>query len=158
MQDKPSPAQVAIAPVLPGKPSGFRSLVGYRTAVWRENYAEIELDLGPEHGNSIGVAHGGVAMTLLDAAMGHATCWCSVEGNVRGCVTISLTTTFLSPGRGGRITAVARLIGIENRIGTCVGEVFDESGGLIAAGQGSFRYFPGSERVEGVPRRPRDEA
>lgn len=157
MQDKPSPAQAGTVPAQSsaGKPSGFRSLVGYRTAVWRENYAEIELDLGLQHTNSLGVAHGGIALTLLDAAMGHATCWCSIEGNQRSCVTISLTTTFLAPGRGGRVKAVARLIGIENRIATCVGEVFDEEGKMIAAGQGSFRYFAGSERVEGVPRRGR---
>jgi len=135
-----------------GKPSGFRTLVGYRAVVWRESYAEVVLDLGAQHLNSLGIMHGGVPMTILDAAMGHAATWCSVPGNVRRCVTVSLTTSFVTPARNGVIRAIGRLIAIDNRIGTCLGEVVDDGGRLIAAGQASFRYFSGCERVEGVAR------
>jgi len=139
-------------PAVKGKPSGFRSLVGYDTLVWRDGHAEMELLLGPEHGNSNGHVHGGVYMTIMDAAMGHAATWCSVAGNRRMVVTVSLTTSFLAPAQGARIRAVARLVTIESRIGHCRGEIFDENGALLVVGQGSFRYFPGSERTEGVLR------
>lgn len=141
----------SIAPVK-GKPSGFRAHVGYQTLVWRDGYAEMELVLGAEHTNSIGLVHGGVYMTLMDAAMGHATTWCSVQGNRRMCVTISLTTSFLAPATGPRIRAIAHLEGVENRIGLCRGEIIDDNGTVLVVGQGSFRYFSGSERTEGVPR------
>jgi uncharacterized protein (TIGR00369 family) len=133
-----------------GKPSGFRSLVGYGAIVWAQDYAEIELPLGPQHTNSLGIVHGGVSMTILDAAMGHATTWCAVKGNVRACVTISLTTTFIAPAQGKSIRAIARLVSIHDRVATCRGEVIDESGRLCASGQGSFRYLAGSEHVNGV--------
>jgi uncharacterized protein (TIGR00369 family) len=133
--------------------SGFRTLVGYRTIAWTDGYAEIELVTGPEHLNSLGFVHGGVYATLLDAALGHAATWVSVQGNVRRSVTLSLTTTYLAPARSGRLVATARLRAIERRVGTLDGEVSDASGKLVAIGQASFRYERGSERTQGVPRR-----
>lgn len=139
-------------PAVKGKPSGFRSHVGYEIVEWRDGHAEIGLDLGPEHGNSNGLLHGGVYMTIMDAAMGHATTWCPVKENRRVVVTVTLTTSFLAPAQGRRIRAIARLIKIEDRIGHCRGEIVDENGTLLVVAQGSFRYFPGSERLEGMPR------
>ncbi len=140
------------AVTMSGKASGFRSLVGYRTVAWARDYGEIELQLEPRHGNSIGITHGGVYMTIMDAAMGHAATWCAVEGNVRICVTVSLTTSFIAPAKGNVIRAVGRLHDIHNRIGTVTADVLDENGTLLATGQGAFRYSPGSETYEGVPR------
>jgi uncharacterized protein (TIGR00369 family) len=139
-------------PTPTGKPSGFRTLVGYRALVWRENYAEIELALGAHHLNSLGIVHGAVYVAMLDAAFGHAATWCSVPGHVRSCVTLSLTTSFLAPATTSMIKAIGRLDGVEQRIATASGEVVDETGQMLAVGQGTFRYFRGSERVEGVPR------
>ena len=150
MHDKSAPA---VKPDLPvGKPSGFRLLVGYRAVVWREGYAEIELALTPDHMNSVGILHGGVYMTILDAAMGHATTWCSVPGHRRHCVTISLNTSFIAATQAGLVRASAQLLSIENRVGLCRGEIRDDAGKLLVVGQGSFRYARGSERLEGVPR------
>ena len=154
MPDKPDRAQ---NPTPTGKPSGFRTLVGYRAIVWRENYAEMELELGPQHMNSLGITHGGVYEAMLDAACGHAVTWCGVPGHVRRCVTLSLTTTFLAPATTGVIKAIGRLEGMAQRIATASGEVVDERGQILALGQGSFRYFRGSERIEGVPRTHKSE-
>ena len=104
-----------------GKPSGFRSLVGYHTTVWERDYAELELVLDQQHMNSLGILHGGVYMAMLDAVMGHAATWCAVEGNVRLCVTLSLTTSFLASATSGRIRAIGRMEGIHDRIGTVSG-------------------------------------
>ncbi len=159
MHDKPPaeptrhPPHVSeMSPPKVGKPSGFRSLVGYHALEWRQDYAEIELELGPQHTNSLGIVHGGVLMTILDAAMGHATTWTSVKGNVRACVTLSLTTSFLESPRTGRIKAIARLVSNENRVAVAEGEIRSAEGHLMCIAQGSFRYFPGSEKPEGVPK------
>lgn len=132
--------------------SGFRTLMGYTTRVWAENYGEVELVLGPQHMNSINIVHGGVYATLLDAAFGHAVSYCSVPGNARYSTTVSLTTTFLKSAKAGRLVACARVQGIAGRLATCTGEVRDEEGNLLASAQGSFLYFPGSEKPEGLPR------
>jgi uncharacterized protein (TIGR00369 family) len=138
------------------KRSGFRTLVGYTTKVWREGHGEVELIVGPQHLNSIGVVHGGIYAALLDVAMGHAVSFCVVPGNARFSTTVSLSTTFLKGVRDGVLSAIGHIEGVEGRVATCTGEVRSAEGVLVAAGQGSFLYFPGSERPEGVPRKPKD--
>ena len=137
------------------KRSGFRTLIDYRIKAWREGCGEVELPLGPQHLNSIGVVHGGVYASLLDVALGRAVSYCTVPGNVRYSTTVSLTTTFLASTSAGTLTAVGRVDGIEGRLVTASGEVRDAGSVLLAVGQGSFLYFPGSERPEGVPKRAR---
>ena len=135
------------------KRSGFRTLVGYRTQAWREGYGELQLVLGPQHMNSMGLVHGGVYCTLLDVAMGHAVAYCTVPGNFRFSSTVALSTNFLRAAQGGVLTATGRLLDITGRCASATGEVRDASGTLCATGQGSFLYLPGSERPEGVARR-----
>ena len=93
------------------KRSGFRMLIGYRTKVWREGYGEVELPLGAQHLNSLGVVHGGVFAALLDVALGHAVSFSPVPGNTRYSTTVSLTTNFLKGATGGTLTASGRLRG-----------------------------------------------
>jgi uncharacterized protein (TIGR00369 family) len=135
--------------------SGFRTHLGYRTRAWREGYGEVELTVGPQHLNPLGIVHGGVYASLLDMAMGAAVCFCATPGNARYASTVSLTTTFLAGATSGTLVAVGRVDGVEGRIATVSGEVIDADGRLLVAGQGSFLYFPGSERLEGVPKRVR---
>jgi uncharacterized protein (TIGR00369 family) len=135
------------------KRSGWRGLIGYRTRAWREGYGEVELAVGPQHMNSIGMVHGGVYATLLDVALGHAVGFCTVPGHARYSTTVSLTTTYLKGARAGVLTATGRINGVSGRLVTGTGEVHSEAGELLAAAQASFLYFPGSERPEGVPMR-----
>jgi len=131
----------------------FRKLVGYTTRAWSDNYGEVELAVDERHANSLGIVHGGVFVTLLDAAMGHAVGFCRVPGNVRSAVTVSLTTTFLAQAKDGRLIARGRVVGVSGRIATVSGEVVDEGGQICCTGQGSFMYLPGSEHPDGVPRK-----
>jgi uncharacterized protein (TIGR00369 family) len=125
-----------------GIPAGFRNLVGYRTAAWREGYGEIHLDIGPEHLNMLGFVHGGVYATLLDAALGHAVGWSAEPRQRRPAVTVSLTTTYLSSASRGTIIATGHLLHVEGRIATVAGDVRDSSGRLFVRGQASFMYLP----------------
>jgi uncharacterized protein (TIGR00369 family) len=133
-------------------PSGFKDLIGYRLVTWREGYAEVALDVADKHLNIVGIPHGGVLATLLDTASGYAGCWCSVPGNQRRAVTLSLTTQFIGQARAGTtLTASARTIGGGRRIFFTRAEVHDAAGQLVAHGEGVFRYRSGSESVEGYP-------
>lgn len=133
--------------------SGYRTLIGYRTSAWREGYGEVQLTVGPQHLNTIGIVHGGVYMSLLDVALGHAVAFCTVPGHFRFSTTVSLTTSFLKGAKSGVLTAIGRVDGVDGRLATGSGEVRDAAGELCAVAQASFLYFPGSERPEGVPRR-----
>ena len=136
------------------KRSGYRQLIGYRTTAWREGFGELQLVIGPQHLNSVGNVHGGIYMSMLDVALGHAVAYCTVPGNFRFSSTVSLSTSFLKGARFGVLTATGRIDGLQGRLVTGTGEVRDEAGDLCAVAQGSFLYLPGSERPEGVsPRR-----
>ncbi|SME88216.1 uncharacterized domain 1-containing protein [Tistlia consotensis] len=135
-----------------GPEGGFRDLVGYRLVRWEEDYAEVELAIGKIHMNRSGLLHGGALVTLLDAACGYAGTWCSVPGNVRRAVTLSLTSQFISGGRlGERVIAKARRTGGGRTIYFSTGEVFAEDGRLVGRGDGTFRLKRGSESLEGEP-------
>ena len=131
----------------------FRALLGYKTRTWRKDFGEVDLEIGPHLMNSLGIVHGGVYVTLLDAAFGHAVAWCEVPGNVRSAVTVSLNTTFLAVAKTGPLIASGRVEHREGRLVTVTGEVVDGEGTLCVVGQGSFMYLPGSENPEGVPRK-----
>ncbi len=147
-----------MAPILERDPTQkrnkFRSLVGYTTKTWSEGFGEVQLVVRDDHLNSMGIPHGGVYVTLLDAAFGHACSWCAVPGNTRSAVTVSLTTNFLAIARTPIIYARGRVIGQDGRIVTLTGEVLDEAGEMCVLGQASFMYLPGSEHRDGsAPKR-----
>jgi uncharacterized protein (TIGR00369 family) len=125
----------------PPATSGFAQLVGFRLAAWREGYAEVELDLGPQHMNVSGAPHGGVLATLIDTAAGFAGCHCAVPGHKRRAMTLSLDTHFVGRAKtGSRLKCIARQTGGGRNIFFATAEVRDETGVLIAQGGGVFRY------------------
>ena len=130
---------------------GFRRLLGYETKIWAERYGEVTLAIDDRHDNSHGSVHGGVFASLLDAAIGHAVAYCPVPGRTRLAVTISLQTNYLAPARAGVLTASGRVLHVEGRVATCIGEVRLDDGTLCATGRATFMYLPGSELPEGVP-------
>src|SRR5947207_8257092 len=53
-------------------PPPMAQLLGFRLAEVEPGHAVFEITPGEQHYNPIGVVHGGLAMTLLDSAMGCA--------------------------------------------------------------------------------------
>ena len=136
-----------------GPSAGYGQLIGYRLLTWREDYAEVELELQPRHLNGYGIPHGGLIATLLDTACGFAGVYCTVPGNVRSAVTLSLTTQFVGQVRNlGRLVAIGRKTGGGRSIYFATGEILDTEGKLIAQAIATFRYRKGSEDPAGQPR------
>jgi uncharacterized protein (TIGR00369 family) len=135
----------------PEQPSAFQQTMRYRLAEWGPDRAVMALEILPRHLNRAGVVHGGVLATLLDTVGGFAGTYCTVPGNKRGAVTLSLTTTFLSQASSGSLRAVGRRRGGGRKIFMVTCEIFDEQDKLIAMGEGTYRYRSGSENPEGVP-------
>ncbi|MCH2393904.1 MULTISPECIES: PaaI family thioesterase [Oceanibaculum] len=132
--------------------SGYQELMGYRLVEWREGYAVLELDIGPQHLNRAGVLHGGVPASLIDTISGFCGCYCPIPGQVRRCVTLSLTTQYLGQASKGTLRTTARVTGGGRKIFFVAAEVTAEDGTLVATGTGTFRYRAGSEDPNGVPR------
>lgn len=131
--------------------SPFNDLIGFEIAEWREDHVVLTLELTRHHLNRSGVLHGGVLSTLIDVAAGLAGCYCTVEGNVRRALTLSMTVNFTGQTRAGRIRVVARKRAGGRKVFFAGVEVFDQQDTLIALGEVTCRYRGGSESPEGLP-------
>ena len=129
-------------------PEGFERLpegLGYTDSiqpVYRRVVGE-EVSFGlivqEHHGNSMGICHGGVLMTLSDmtAASGVNV----ARGQLAGSPTISLSLDFVSAARMGQwIQADVQQVSIKRRFGFSNGLIHN-SDGVIARFNGTF-YFP----------------
>lgn len=98
----------------------------------------LEVDVGAHHVNQMGVAHGGLLMTLLDVAMGSAA-RAHADANV---VTVDMQTAFLAPARG-RLIGEGRVVRAGRSIVFVEGEVRDASGQLVAKASSVFKVARG---------------
>ena len=83
--------------------------MGFRGVEFEHGRAVFEMTPGPEHYNPIGTVHGGIALTLLDSAMG-----CAVHTTLAagvGYTTLEVKTNFVRP-----ITAETGLIRCEGTV------------------------------------------
>lgn len=118
----------------------FSEYLGMRLVRRDPEAAEVELDLGPQHLNRRGVAHGGVVMSLLDSALGLAVIAAIPEE--WWCATISLDTSFLAGAGPGTLTASGRVTRRGRKVAYASGEARDASGKLVATAQGAWHLWP----------------
>ncbi len=104
--------------------------------------SRLRVALGPEHGNNLGIAHGGLICTLLDIAMGTAA-RSRIE---RPVMTLDMQVSFLSPGRGA-LLGEGRVVRAGRSVVFCEAEIRDEAGELVAKASGLFK--PTSARETG---------
>ena len=92
----------------------------------------FEMTPGPQHYNPIGSVHGGIALTLLDSAMGCAVYTTLAPGV--GYTTIDLHVTFVRPltATTGTIRAEGRVVHAGSRVATAEGRVVDATGRVYA--------------------------
>jgi uncharacterized protein (TIGR00369 family) len=114
--------------------------------------SEIAITLREELTNSLGVAHGGLLMTLMDIAMAHAArSPVEPDGEVlTSVVTIEMKTSFMRPGTG-RMVATGRRMHRTVSMAFCEATVVDARGHLVAHSTGTFKYLKPSP--EGQVRR-----
>jgi uncharacterized protein (TIGR00369 family) len=141
---------MADAPLDP-RNAPFHDLLGLELVEWRDGFARVACQAGPQHANRSGITHGGVMLSLIDQAAAYAGLWCSVPGNIRRAVTLDLDCRFTGQVSGGRLVADGRVVTRGRNIFFCRTEVFDQAGNLVAFGASTHRWRAGSEGVEGQP-------
>jgi uncharacterized protein (TIGR00369 family) len=107
-------------------------LLGFSLVEVEPGHAVFEFVPGERHYNPIGVVHGGLAMTLLDSAMG-----CCVHTRMpagSGYTTLEAKTNLVRAitGETGRLRATGKLVHLGNRIATAEGRLEDAAGKLYA--------------------------
>ena len=113
-------------------PPPIAVLLGFRLAEVEPGQVVFECTPGEQHYNPIGVVHGGLAMTLLDSAMG-----CSVHTRVPaggGYTTLEAKTHLVRAltDKTGGVRAIGKLVHFGNRVATAEGRLEDASGKLYA--------------------------
>ena len=75
----------------------YLEFLGFRLTEWKEGFARVEMNVRPEHRNTVGYLHGGVISSLLDIAGAVAGSYGISNQFVS--VTINLNCNFMSPLR-----------------------------------------------------------
>jgi uncharacterized protein (TIGR00369 family) len=120
--------------------AAFSRNVGFTVAVWRRNYAELRLKIEPRHLNRSNRVHGGVMMTLIDAACGYAGSYDPEAAHPRLTSSLSITVNFLANTTGGKLRTIARRTGGGRSLFFARAEVLDDKGVRLAEGVSTFRY------------------
>ena len=118
-----------------GRPVPFTELLGLEVLPAEPGLARLELELRPELLNSFHDAHGGVVTALADVALAVAAI---TRDGARGAVTVSLSVSFVGPGRG-RLVAEARCLRAGRDLAFSEGEIRDAAGTLVAQALGTFK-------------------
>jgi len=117
---------------LPAPP--ISELMGFRGVSAEPGLAIFEMVPGPQHYNPIGSVHGGIALTLLDSAMGCAV-HTTLDAGV-GYTTLEVKTNFVRPitADTGLIRCEGHVIHSGSRVATAEGKLTDAAGKLLAHG------------------------
>ena len=117
----------------------FADFCGLEPVSFGGGEASFRLTLEPQHENSLGMAHGGVTLTMLDLALSAAA-----RSNLDAdstVITIDMQTSFLAPARG-TLLAKGRTVRAGRSIVFAEGDLFDAEGQLCARATGVFRPVP----------------
>ncbi|MBP2046955.1 PaaI family thioesterase [Methanobacterium aggregans] len=109
----------------------FAEFLGIELLEAGEGYARSRMEIGNDHFNGIGTVHGGAIFTLADFTF-------AVASNSHGKVSVAINAdvSFMNAARGGALTAEAREISRNHKLGSYTVEIRDDTGELVAIFQG----------------------
>jgi uncharacterized protein (TIGR00369 family) len=96
--------------------------------------SRLEVEVKPHHGNQMGVAHGGLLMTLLDVCMGSAA-RSAAGSNV---VTVDMQVAFMLPA-SGRLVGQGRVVRAGKSLVFVEADIANASGDLVCRGTSVFK-------------------
>ena len=118
----------------------FQSLIGIEIDSIENGRAQIAINVEEKHLQQQGVVHGGVIATLVDTAVAIAIIGASEPG--ARFTTVELKVNYLSPIRGGRVVADARLLRNGRQIVVAECDVVTSEGRLAAKGLLTYMRLP----------------
>ncbi len=129
---------------LPGP--AMSEVIPFRLVELEQGQAVLTSEPSQRFYNTMGICHGGYAMTLLDTCMGVSIY--SRLGPGIGYTTIETKVNFVRPltQATGLIRAIGTAIHVGHRTGTADGRLLDASGKVYAHGTTTCFLFPLEER------------
>lgn len=125
-------------------PPPIAAVLGFSLVEVGPGHAVFEVTPGEHHYNPIGVVHGGLAMTLLDSAMG-----CAVQTHMpagSGYTTLEAKTNLVRAitSDTGKMRAVGKTLHVGKRMATAEGRLEDAAGKLYAHATTTCIVLPGN--------------
>jgi uncharacterized protein (TIGR00369 family) len=123
------------------EPSGMGRLMNMRLVEVEEGRAVFAVEPDERHYNGLGIAHGGLAATLLDSALGCAINTVMPAGRVF--TTLEMKINYVRPMRRetGEVRCEAAVLHAGSRVATAEGRIVDASGKLYAHGTATCMLF-----------------
>jgi len=115
---------------LPAPP--IAQLLGFALVEVEPGHAVFEVTPGEQHYNPIGVVHGGLAMTLLDSAMGCAVHTQMPAGTAYTTLEAKTNLVRAITAETGKLRAIGKTLHVGKRMATAEGRLEDASGKLYA--------------------------
>src|SRR4051812_43113698 len=115
---------------LPAPP--MAQLLGFRLTEAEPGHAVFEITPGEQHYNPIGVVHGGLAMTLLDSAMGCCVQTRMPVGSTYTTLEAKTNLVRAITDKTGPLRAIGKVVHLGKRIATAEARLEDASGKLYA--------------------------
>jgi len=109
-------------------------LLGFRLATVASGEAVFECKPGEQHYNPIGVVHGGLAMTLLDSAMGCAVHTLLPRGGGYTTLEVKVNLVRAITQETGLVRSLGKVIHQGRTTATAEGRIEDAAGKLYAHG------------------------
>lgn len=116
----------------------FLNLLGVTIEKMADGVCELSLLIEEKHTNSWAVAHGGVLLTLVDAAMAIAAR--SADPADRSVVTIELKNSFMQAAQG-HVKVVGQVVHQSTTMAFCEARIFASDDKLCCLATGTFKYF-----------------
>ena len=104
-----------------------------------EGSARLSMPIEPHLMNSLGTAHGGVIMSLLDVAL--CTAARTLHPESIGVITIDLSTSFIGGASGKKLYADARVMRDGRSMSFVEAEAKNEDGALVAKAVATVRVL-----------------
>jgi len=122
-------------------PSGMVQLLGLKLVEVSEGRAVFTVQPDERHYNGLGIAHGGLAATLLDSALGCAINAMMPAGKIF--TTLEMKINYVRPitRERGELRCEANVIHVGGRVATAEGRIMDEDGKLYAHGTATCMLF-----------------
>jgi len=112
----------------------FHRFLNMNVTYLGKGVAKLKMKVKKEYTNPAGVAHGGIAFSVVDTAMGMAA-----RTLGREVTTIEMNINYLRPATAGDvIVAEGRVVKAGRQIIVCEGEVYNRHGKLLAKARETF--------------------
>jgi uncharacterized protein (TIGR00369 family) len=121
--------------------SGMTRLMNFKLVEVSEGHAVFTITPDERHYNGLGIAHGGLAATLLDSATGCAINTMMPAGRIF--TTLEMKINYVRPltRETGEVRCEARVIHVGGRVATAKGQIVDREGKLYAHGTATCMLF-----------------